>query len=186
MSSYRIASRYAKSLIDLAIEQQKLEAVKADVDYLAAVSDLRDVELLLKSPIIKPGQKARALKAIFSEKVDALTYGFIEILLRKGREAQLPDIAAEFIRQYRDIREISIVTLTSAEPMTESALEAIRQKLLASRLTHANITFETRVDPDLIGGFIISFDDKLYDASIRHQLDILRKQFTRNEFQSAL
>lgn len=185
MSTYRIAARYAKSLIDLAIQQDKLDTVLRDMEAFAEVSRLRDMALLLKSPVIKPEKKRTILKAIFSGKVDPLTYAFLEILLRKGREAQLPEIATEFLQQYRDIKGITIVQVSSAEPLPDAVLEAIRRKLVESRLTHHQIQFEAKVDPLLIGGFVIAFDDKLYDASIRHQLDNLRKQFAGKEFQLA-
>lgn len=186
MSSYRIASRYAKSLIDLATEQGKLDKVVEDMTYFIEVSKLRDIELLLKSPIITSDRKGKVLEAIFGGKVDQLTNAFLHIILKKGRESYLRDIAEEVISQYRVIKGISIVHIVSAETLAPEALEAIRQKLIASKLTHTNIEFRTSVDKDLIGGFVISFEDKLYDASVKHQLNVLRKEFSSKEYQAAL
>lgn len=186
MSSYRIASRYAKSLIDLAIEQGKLDRVVEDMTSFARVSQQRDMALLLKSPVVKGDVKGKVLNAIFGGKIDVLTSSFIDIILRKGREAYLPDIAGECIRQYRDIKGISIVEVVSAETLPADTLEAIRRKLTESRLTHGTIEFRTSVDPSLIGGFVISFDDKLYDASVKHQLDLLRKEFSSRDYQAVL
>ncbi len=186
MSSYRIASRYAKSLIDLATEQSKLDKVVEDMTYFAEVSKLKDVALLLKSPIITSDKKGKVFDAIFGDKIDKLTYAFLNIILRKGREAYLVDIASEVISQYRIIKGISIVHIVSAETLSKEALNAIQQKLIASKLTHANIEFKTTVDKSLIGGFVISFEDKLYDASVKHQLDLLRKVFSSKEYQVAL
>lgn len=186
MSSYRIASRYAKSLIDLATEQGKLDKVVEDMTYFIEVSKLRDIELLLKSPIITSDRKGKVLDAILGEKVDQLTKAFLHIILKKGRESYLRDIAEEVIRQYRVIRGISIVHIVAAETIAPEALEAIKQKLIDSKLTHTNIEFRTSVDKDLIGGFVISFEDKLYDASVKHQLDLLRKEFSSKEYQAAL
>lgn len=186
MSSYRIASRYAKSLIDLAMEQGKLDQVLKDMTFFAEVSKLRDVILLLKSPIIKADKKGKVLEAIFTGKIDPITHAFIEIILRKGREAYLAEIAQEVINQYRVIKEISIVEVVSAEPLPAEILESIRKKLVESKLTHGNIQFRTSVDHELIGGFVISFEDKLYDASVKHQLDLLRKEFTSKDYQAAI
>lgn len=186
MSSYRIASRYAKSLIDLAIEQGKLDRVVDDMSFFAQVAKLSDVALLLKSPIINADKKGKVLDAIFTGKVDPLTHSFIEIILRKGRESLLGDIAHEVINQSQVIKGISIVDVVSAEALPAETLEAIRLKLVDSKLTNGNIQFRTSVDPSLIGGFIISFEDKLYDASVRHQLDLLRKQFTSKDYQAAI
>ncbi len=186
MSTYRIASRYAKSLIDLAIEQGKLDRIMEDMTYLAEVAKLRDVEMLLKSPIINADKKGKVLEAVFAGKVDPLTQAFMGIILRKGREAQLPDIAREVIRQFRLIKGISIVNVVSAEPLSTEALETIKRKLIDSKLTEGQIEFTTGVNPDLIGGFVITFEDKLYDASIKHQLDQLRKSFTSKDYQKAI
>lgn len=186
MSSYRIASRYAKSLIDLATEQGKLDKVVEDMTYFAEVAKLKDVSLLLKSPIINSDKKGKVLNAIFSGKIDPLTNSFLDIILRKGRESYLKEIAAEVINQYQVIKGISIVEIVSAETLSAETLEAIRVKLISSKLTNVNIQFKTSVDQNLIGGFVISFDDKLYDASVKHQLDLLRKQFSSKEYQKAI
>lgn len=186
MSSYRIASRYAKSLIDLASEQGKLDRVVEDMAFFAEVSKLKDVALLLKSPIINSDKKGKVLDAIFTGKVDPLPHSFIEIILRKGREAYLGEIAEEVVSQYRVIKGISIVEVVSAEALSAEALESIRKKLVDSKLTHGNIQFKTSVDANLIGGFVISFEDKLYDASVKHQLDLLRKEFSSKDYQAAI
>jgi F-type H+-transporting ATPase subunit delta len=186
MSTYRIASRYAKSLMDLATEQGKLDKVVEDMTFFAEIAKLKDVALLLKSPIISGDKKGKVLDAIFSGKVDSLTHSFIEIIIRKGREAYLGEIADEVINQYRVIKGISIVEVVSAETLSAEALESIRKKLIESKLTQGNIQFRTSVDPTLIGGFVVSFEDKLYDASVKHQLDLLRKQFSTKDYQAAI
>jgi F-type H+-transporting ATPase subunit delta len=186
MSSYRIASRYAKSLIDLASEQGKLDRVLEDMDLFVAVSKVRDMQLMLKSPVVTTDRKLKVFAALFTGKVDPLTFAFLDIVVRKGRESNLSEIAQEYIHQYREIKGISIVEVTSAETLSADTLESIRKKLIDSKLTHGHIEFKTAVDPSLIGGFVISFEDKLYDASVRHQLDLLRKEFDSKEYQATL
>ena len=186
MSSYRIASRYAKSLLDLAITQGKLDRVLEDVVAFDRATQNRDFALLLKSPLVKSDKKERIFDAIFQGKIDPLTNSFLHIIIRKGRESQLAEIAHEFINQYREIKGISIVNVVSAEPLSEETLSSIRRKLLDSKLTRGNIQFNTSVDRNLIGGLVISFEDKLYDASVKHQLEQLRKQFTSKDYQAAI
>ncbi len=183
MSSYRIASRYAKSLIDLASEQGKLDRVLEDMDLFVAVCKVRDIQLMLKSPVVTTDRKLKVFAALFTGKVDSLTFSFLDIILKKGRESLLAEIAQEFIYQYREIKGISIVEVTSAETLPAETMEAIRQKLVDSKLTHGQIEFKTKIDPSLIGGFVISFEDKWYDASVLHQLDLLRKEFDSKEYQ---
>lgn len=182
MSVTRIASRYAKSLLDLAQEQNKLERILGDVQAFHKATEQRDFFLLLKSPIVNPDKKGIILKEIFGSKFDELTMAFINIVLRKGREGYLPDIASEFIRQYQAFKHISKVKLTTATAISSESLDAIKKQLQESSKTEANIEIETAVDPDLIGGFVIEFDDKLYDASVAHQLNQLKKQFSGNQY----
>lgn len=184
MSVTRISSRYAKSLIDLAQEQNKLERVLEDINAFQKATEQRDFFLMLKSPIINPDKKGVILKEIFGGKFDEMTMAFVNIVLRKGREGYLSDIAKEFIVQYRAIKHISSVKVTTATPLSEAGLAAIKQQLQGSSQTESNIEIQTAVDPALIGGFVIEFNDKLYDASVAHKLSQLKKEFSGNQYLS--
>lgn len=180
MSVQRIASRYAKSLMDLAVEQNKLERILEDIQSFHAAANVRDFYLMLKSPIINATKKEAIVKAIFSGKYDELTMAFLNIIIKKGREPHLPEIAEEFIAQYRAKKGISSVKLITATPVTSELIAAVKSKLLASGETTAtSIEITTEVDPDIIGGFVVEFQDKVYDASIAHKLEGLKKEFTK-------
>ena len=181
MSVTRIASRYAKSLLDLAQEQNKLERVLEDVQAFQKATEQREFFLLLKSPIVNPEKKGTILTEIFSGKLDELSMAFFNIVLRKGREGYLPDIAKEFLAQYKTLKQISTVKLTTATPVSVDSLEAIKRQLQGSSKTDNNIELETSVNPDIIGGFVIEFNDKLYDASVAHKLGQLKKEFSDNQ-----
>lgn len=182
MSVTRIASRYAKSLIDLSQEQNKLERVMGDLQAFQQATEQRDFYLLLKSPIVNPDKKGTILKEIFGGKFDELSMAFIDIILRKGRESYLPEIVAEFMNQYKALKHITTVKLTTATALSDESLNAIKAQLKGSSQTDTNIEIETAIDPDIIGGFVIEFDDKLYDASVAHRLNNLRKEFSGNEY----
>jgi len=107
MSVTRIATRYAKSLIELAIEQGKLEQVSADVNTLKAAAKNRDLYLFLKSPIIHADKKIAVLDAIFKGKVDDFTLSYLHLLVNKGREQYIPEIAAEYVSQYKVLKHIT-------------------------------------------------------------------------------
>ena len=182
MSVTRIAARYAKSLLDLAQEQGKLDRVLGDVQAFNSATEQRDFFLLLKSPIVNPDKKGKILKEIFGDKFDELSMAFINIVLRKGRESYLPDITKEFLVQYNVLKQISKVKLTTATAVSAESLAAIKAQLEGSSKTLANIEIETAVNPDLIGGFVIEFDDKLYDSSVAHKLAQLKKGFSGNQY----
>ncbi|MDX1476220.1 MAG: ATP synthase F1 subunit delta [Saprospiraceae bacterium] len=177
MSAFRIASRYAKSLIDLAVDENKLERVMEDIQYFLEASQVRDLRLLLRSPIVNAHKKGQILNRLFRDKFDVLTMSFLDIILRKGREPMLVEIAESFVEQYREIREISAVRVITAVPLTGEQVEEIKDRIRASGVTYPNIELETHVDPAIMGGLILEFQDKLYDASVARQLEELRKEF---------
>ena len=186
MSVQRIASRYAKSLLDLAVEQNKVERVLDDIQAFKEAVKNRDFYLMLKSPIINAAKKTQVTKQIFGDKFDELTMAFVNILFTKGREAYLPEISQEFIDQYKKLRHISTVRVTSASPLSEDALAALRKKLEESPETDEKVEIITKVDPELIGGLVIEFADKVYDASVAHKLDQLKKDFVDNLYVSKI
>lgn len=180
MSVTRIATRYAKSLIELATEQGKLQQVSADLGKLSEAAQNRDLYLMLKSPIIGPDKKNDVLKALFADKMDKLTMAYLELLVKKGREAYLPEIATEFAAQYKAMQKITSVKLTAATPISESVVADLKARLIKSGITHPNLEVEINVDPELIGGFVLEFDDKRYDASVASKLTDLKAEFTKN------
>src|SRR4051812_15755795 len=101
MLNPRLASRYAKSLIDLSIERGQLGAVFNDMQYLNMVTrSNRDFTAILKSPVVTPDRKQSIIDTVTEGKITELTASFIRLLIRKGREANLPEIAPAFIEQY--------------------------------------------------------------------------------------
>jgi F-type H+-transporting ATPase subunit delta len=181
MQNPRLASRYAKSLIDLATEKSQLDAVQADMLFIQQLAKTNpDVVNLLKSPIIKPGKKQQILAAVFEGRVNAMTAAFIKLLVVKGRESNLPEIATEYTRQYNVIKNISKVKITTAVPVDAKVLDVIKSKVQTG--TNKQITLESAVNPELIGGFVLETEDKLIDASVLRDLNDIKKQFEGNVY----
>ena len=182
MLNPRIASRYAKSLIDLSIEKGSLEEAYKDMQYLSAVSKAnKDFVNLLKSPVIAPDKKQSILEAVTNGKVSELTALFNRLLIRKGRESNLPEIADAFITQYKQHKQIFTVNLTTASPISEELKQEIVNKV-KSESDMKNIDLTTSVNEDLIGGFVLQAGDQLVDASIAYDLNAIKKQFLNNDF----
>ena len=175
MSVTRIATRYAKSLVDLAVEQGKLDRVLSDVESLLSGLNNRELFLLAKSPIIHASQKLSVFDSIYKGKMDEVTLAFIHLITKKGRESYLKEIAKSFIEQYRELKNIVAVKLISAIALSDDKIEAVRKKIAAAPGFDGTIEIETEVDPEIIGGLIIEIGDKQYDASVAHHLENLKK-----------
>jgi F-type H+-transporting ATPase subunit delta len=182
MQNPRLASRYAKSLIDLAIERGQLEQVFADMQWLQAVcKSNRDVVNLLKSPIIRNEVKKKIITAITTGKVGELTAAFNNLLVTKNREKYLPEIVNAFITAYKVHKNIYTIHLTTAMPVSDSVKQAIVTQVKKSA-GFDNVEVEDKVNPDIIGGFVLQIGDKLVDASIAYDLKAIARQFKNNDF----
>jgi F-type H+-transporting ATPase subunit delta len=182
MADSRVASRYVKSLLGLAVEQGVVEAVHADMQLFDNVCRAnRDFVLMLKSPIVRHEKKKEILTRLFSGKVHKLSMSIIEILTSKNREPLLPAIATEFHNAYNDYKGIGKASITSTIPIDgklRGELEAIVKKL--SNKTQVELV--EKVDKDLIGGFILNVGDRQIDASIKNKLKALKIKFSENPF----
>ena len=186
MPNARLAGRYAKSILDLATEQGQLEAVYADMKYLQAVCKASsEFVSILRSPIIKADQKNSIINAITKDKVSLLTHSFTNLLVKKAREAELPEMATAFIEQYNAIKGIHQVTLTTAVEISEEMKKSIEDKVKAEN-KFLSVELTTKTDERLIGGFVIEFNNNLLDASIARDLKDIKKQFLNNEFISKI
>lgn len=180
MTNSRVAARYAKSLIELAQERGQLELIKADVDTLLAMGKNRDFAMLLASPIVPPSKKQTILTSLLEKAgADKLTRLYVKLLIDKGREGDMLGILKEFDAQYKEIKHISTVKLTSAVPLSAASLTAVKQQLIASGMTEATIDLETAIDPDLIGGFILETNGRVYDASVSHKLKAIKTELRK-------
>lgn len=182
MQNPRLASRYAKSLLDLAIEKSQLEQVYADMQWLQAVcKSNRDFVNLLRSPIIKNDAKRKILEAVTAGKISELTSGFNRLLVIKNRERFLPEIITAFIEGYKVHHNIRTVKLTTATPVNDSVKEAIVAQVKKTP-GFDKVELEAVVNPDLIGGFVLQAGDRLVDASVAYDLKAIAKQFENNDF----
>ena len=182
MNNPRLAGRYAKSLLGLAIEQNGLEAVYADVQLLQGILKSNpDFGNLLKSPVIGSDKKGKILTAVLSGKLSKLTDAFIQLLTRKSRESNLPEIVKAFIEQYNEMNNIHQVKLTTATPISDELRASIIAKIKADTGLE-KIELETLVKDELIGGFKLEMRGNLVDASILRDLNDVKKQFANNEY----
>lgn len=182
MPNPRLASRYAKSVLDLSIEKGQLEQVFADMQWLNAVcKSNRDFVNMLRSPIINTDTKKKIIESITGGHISEMTTLFNRLLVSKSREKYLPEIATAFIAAYKEYKQIKIVKLTSASEISDAVRDAIINSVRSS-MGFEKIELEVKVDPSLIGGFVLQIDDKLVDASVIYDLRAIARQFNNNDF----
>jgi F-type H+-transporting ATPase subunit delta len=182
MPNPRLAARYAKSLIDISVEQNSLEAVYNDMLLMQSlIKGNREFAALLRSPVIPADKKEKVLAAVAQGRITPLTAAFNRLLVIKGRESNLPEIAVAFVDQYKKLKGIHTVKLTTAAPVSESVKQSIIEQIRKTS-DMQQIELETLVNPGLIGGFTLQAGDKLVDASIANSLHEVARQFQNNDF----
>jgi F-type H+-transporting ATPase subunit delta len=182
MKESRVASRYAKSLIDLSIERGQLESVSDDMSLIRAVVDEnRDLKLMIDSPIINADKKLKVLHQIFAGKIGEITQKFIGILVTKNRVHLVDDVAEEFESQYRISKDIVSAEVISALPLTDDLRDKVLSivKTLDSR---PGVDLVEKVDKDIIGGMIVRVGDKQLDYSVIGRLEKYRQEFSKNQY----
>lgn len=177
MKSTKVASRYAKSLLEIAIEQKNVDSVLGDMKFLLQTNnETRDFELLIASPIINADKKIEIFEKVFDQ-FEAVSMNFVKLITKNGREEFLPEIARSFeaqVKEYKGIVPITIITASALDNATRSKIVAKVQETVKGQLE-----IEEKIDASLIGGFMVRMGDMQIDASIANQFNNLKQRLTR-------
>jgi F-type H+-transporting ATPase subunit delta len=178
MSQLRIARRYATALLQLAVEQNIIEAVEADITLIQTTADASpDLRLMFRSPVIDSADKVQVLKQVFGASLSPLTQQFLVLITEKGRDKFWREIISEFQALLDVQRNIQRVTVTSAAVL-ESATRATLVSSLEMRLGKVvQATFKE--NSQLLGGAQIEVGDQMLDGTLRHQLTELRQRLAQ-------
>ncbi len=180
MQISKAAKRYAKSLLELAVEKGLLEEVYADVQLVQnTVDETHDLSVLMGSQVIPESKKVVAYTSIFQGKVQELTMSFMALITKGGRSQILEMILESFVDQYKLHKRICIIEVTSAV-----ALSAEMKKQIIAKLKNDHWdTYELNevVDPTLIGGIILRLNHLQLDQSISTKLRTLKNDIDNNQ-----
>ncbi|MEY3682435.1 MAG: hypothetical protein RLZZ289_962 [Bacteroidota bacterium] len=175
MKSTKSAGRYAKALLELALDQDKLALVEADMLQLIKMSEeVHDFYVFINSPLIQIEKKVAVIHSIFKD-FNEVTLKFLALVTNNGREGAMIEIAKQFIAQLMSHRGIVPVTIISAQQLEDNTKAEILSKINSVVKGTPLITEE--VDASLIGGFIIRMGDQQIDASVATQLQRMKQQF---------
>ncbi|MGD8306022.1 MAG: ATP synthase F1 subunit delta [Ignavibacteria bacterium] len=178
MVSSKVANRYASSLLDIALEKNILDTVYEDVKLIISAFDASgELQRTIISPVIKPELKISILDEVFSKKIDKETLGFVHFIIRKRREEVLYNVARRFIElrnEHLGIVELDINTAFTVGDKQGSALVEKFEGILKRKIIP-----NFKVDESLVGGFVAQVGDTVYNASMKHQLELLKKELVQ-------
>jgi F-type H+-transporting ATPase subunit delta len=173
MSVSHIAVPYAKAILDLALERNALEGVLEDMKTIASLChSSREFKMMLKSPVVRTDKKIAIVKRVLEPQLSKLTLSFLNIIIRKNRESFIPEIADQFLEIYKDHMGILTTILKTATPASEEI--KLQMVSLMKNYTKKEIDLVEEVKEELIGGFVLQWEDKQYDASILTQINKMK------------
>lgn len=175
----RVAYRFAKSLLQFSIEKEELEVIVEEMRYVnRTCKENKDLVLMLESPVIKMDKKLKVFTQIFGDRISKTSMTFFNIVFRRNREELIPDITESFILQYKKFKNIHTVYIESAHELSTENKNSILEFL--SRTIKDDIELIENINEDLIGGVILRIDDLQIDASVKHTLNNLDKEFAKD------
>ena len=169
-----LAERYATALYDLAEDDKALADLENDVGRFATLHDQSDdLQAFIRSPVYRREEQARAIEAVLKQAgIEGTVANFFKVIARNGRMFAAPAIIAAFRELAARRRGEVTAEVTSAEPLSETHLAALKEALKGA--LGKDVTLDTRVDPSLIGGLIVKVGSRMIDSSLKTKLTSLK------------
>ncbi|MCL6684246.1 F0F1 ATP synthase subunit delta [Sphingomonas alba] len=168
-----LAGRYASALFDLARDERQIESVSKSLDTVkAALAESADFKAITSSPLINRAEASKAIAATSgSLKLDPLTRRFLGVLAKNGRLSQLDSVIRIFARLAAEHRGETTAEVTSAFPLNDDQLAALKGRLKVNAGT--DVAIDAKVDPSILGGIVVRLGSQMIDASIKTKLNTL-------------
>ena len=178
-----LVNRYAKAFLQLAIQNNLVD--KALDDLLLVKSTIegnKELDTLIHQPFVSKERKTNIINRLFTDRIATISLNLINLLIEKNRDAIITDVYDEYYDLYLDYKKIAVVTVTSAVALDEETSERIVNILKHKIVKKDTIEVKNVVDKSIIGGFIVKYNDYVYDASVTHTLKRLHSVFEENLF----
>lgn len=180
MKNTRAALRYAKATLSSSLDQNNETATALDMQKIVSVfEENKDLISFLENPVITNSAKKEALQKIFSS-LSTLTNQLVQLLATNNRIDLLNQVAESYLNLLQKHQGKETALVTTAFPLTPDLEQTILAK--AKQLSSAELQLENIIDPTIIGGFILRIGDLQYNASVSHQLNQLKQEFTQTNY----
>jgi ATP synthase F1 delta subunit len=172
-----IAVVYARSLFEVAQEQDKLDVVRDQLDEFSdALSENRDLQVFFFSPYFATKEKQDGLDLVVSD-ADPVVLNFLKLLIEKHRMPVLFRIRANYDGLWEEENKLLPVHITSAVELDKAIVAQLGDRI--AEQTDRKVDLSSNVDPDILGGIVVRVGNSVLDASVRNRLEQLRKQVVK-------
>lgn len=185
MTSYRINTNYAKALLMLATDRQDVDRVADDMRMVSQVTaENHELSVVFANPVLPADKKASIVRELFTDHVCDTTMAFLVFLVRKNRSVNMHGVSEAYLDMWRDVKGIVLSNLSTYQPVDEEARKLVTQ--MVQDYTGRHVELHEDTDAQMLGGFKLEFDHKMYDARLRTKIRKLRQEFAKNDYESKL
>jgi F-type H+-transporting ATPase subunit delta len=169
-----MAGRYATALFELALEQNAVDVVRADLDrFDGLVAESSDLERLVRSPLFTAEEQVRALDAVLERAgIGGLSAQFLRVVTTNRRLFAVRDMAKAYRMLVARARGEVTAEVTLAEQPSETHLSKIKAAI--AEVTGKDVQVEVKVDPAIIGGLVVKLGSRMVDTSLRTKLNAIK------------
>lgn len=176
MAIKKSSTPYAKALFEIAKDKKMTSEVKTDMmSILTSVQGSVELKDLISNPTVAKADKTRILTSIFGSKVKSETLGLLSLMIQKGRIGQLASVCESFIDMANKESNTVAVKITTATQISDDMQHQIAAKVLKD----SKFEIEAIIDPTIIGGYVLEFDNKMVDQSISGKIAAFKNQLSK-------
>lgn len=172
---------YANALFELSQESGTLENDLEQILLIRDTLDYPEVQAFLSHPHISDSEKYELFNKAFSDNINKRIMGFLYLLVKKNRESLIIPVLAEYIERTNRYLGRTVAKVVSAKELTEKQIESI-DEILAKQID-MDVKIKAIVDPDVIGGFYILVNGRIFDGTVRSELNIMRERLKRGSYE---
>ncbi len=178
MNESRAAARYARAILDFAVEKKKTDVVEKDMRAIVeTIGGSKELREMLSSPVLKAEAKKKALLSVFKG-CDPVTEGLLNLLFQNSRINLLNEVALKYIILNEELKGEGVAFVTTAVPLSGDLEKRVLKEV--SKITGNKVVLKNKIDESIVGGFILRIGDLQYDASIANQLNTIKREFTKS------
>ena len=172
-----IAAVYARSLFEVAKDQDKLDAVREQLGaFVDALNETRELQVFFFSPYFSTQEKEDGLERAVTD-ADPVIMNFLKLLIEKHRMPTVFRIRANYDKLWEQENKLLPVQITSAVELDEATVSQLGDRI--SEQTDRRVELSARVEPDILGGIVVQVGNSVLDASVRTRLERLRRQVAK-------
>ncbi len=180
MKNTRVARRYAQALMMTTDSTAAIDAIAADLELIRKTLEAsRELRRLVASPIVSVERKQRVFRELFGARVNSITLSFLELLTEKQREKILPEVIEQYLALRDERYGIVNVDVAAAIEVTPQQERRLAEQL--ERYTKKKVRLRFTIDKAILGGLRVKIGDTVLDASVKHQLALLRERLAHGQ-----